>query len=654
MHKLSLRSTAVALAVACVLFIAGTQNGALSQESLIAASTINVNTTADENGTGPNCSLREAITTANTNANFGGCTGAAGGPFTVNVPAGTYSLTNGEIRIGTTAGTNISINGAGSATTIIRQAAATCTTAGNARVFNLDDNQVGNITVAITGVTISNGLGTSFGGGAILGGGNNDSLNLSNSVLSGNCQNAQNDGGAISWSVDGDLTISNTSFVGNSSLRGAGAVLYGAGLNAGSSHTLTITGSTFSGNTASGTNGGAILLIKQGSGGVPTFNINGNIFTGNSATGTNGGSGNGGAIYISSGILNLGNTSANVIVGNTATVGAAGGLSVHGGTVNAANNWWGCNAGPNSAGCDSSDNPVAATVTLAPWVVLSASASPNPIQVNQTSTLTADVLHNSSGGSLTPSQVTALVGRPVTWGSVTRGTLSNVQTSIQSNGTAAATFTASSAGSGGAGATMDNATVAASVTINKATTTSAITSDTPDPSAVGQPVTVNFHMASGTGSSPTSPTGSVTVTDGKDSCTGSINASGDGTCTITLTTAGSRPLTATYQGDANFSASPASAAAPHTVNGTTAASVSISGRVMDAAGSGLRGARVSIVDPSGNAFNVVTNSFGYYRFDLIRAGQSYTVTAAQRGFRFAAKLVSVNDQLSDLNFVAAP
>src|SRR5690242_2751065 len=46
-----------------------------------AASTITVTTTADENGAGAACSLREALTSANTNSNFGGCTGAAGGPF---------------------------------------------------------------------------------------------------------------------------------------------------------------------------------------------------------------------------------------------------------------------------------------------------------------------------------------------------------------------------------------------------------------------------------------------------------------------------------------------------------------------------------------------------------------------------------------------
>jgi DNA-binding beta-propeller fold protein YncE len=79
-------------------------------------------------------------------------------------------------------------------------------------------------------------------------------------------------------------------------------------------------------------------------------------------------------------------------------------------------------------------------------------------------------------------------------------------------------------------------------------TTTTITSDNPDPSAVGQAVVVNFSVTSTSGT----PTGSVTVSDGVDSCTGTVES---GICTITLTTPGTRTLTATYAGDANFNGS---------------------------------------------------------------------------------------------------
>jgi hypothetical protein len=95
----------------------------------------------------------------------------------------------------------------------------------------------------------------------------------------------------------------------------------------------------------------------------------------------------------------------------------------------------------------------------------------------------------------------------------------------------------------------------------KAPTTTAITSDTPDPSAVGQAVVVNFTVTSASGT----PTGNVTVSDGAGTtCTGAL-AGGAGSCTLTSTCAGAKTLTATYAGDANFNGS-TSAGEGHTVN----------------------------------------------------------------------------------------
>jgi uncharacterized delta-60 repeat protein len=85
-------------------------------------------------------------------------------------------------------------------------------------------------------------------------------------------------------------------------------------------------------------------------------------------------------------------------------------------------------------------------------------------------------------------------------------------------------------------------------TVNKADTTTTITTDSPDPSVVGQAIAVNFSVTSSSGT----PTGNLTVSDGIDSCTGSVV---DGTCSLTLMTSGVRTLTATYAGDANFNGS---------------------------------------------------------------------------------------------------
>jgi len=85
-------------------------------------------------------------------------------------------------------------------------------------------------------------------------------------------------------------------------------------------------------------------------------------------------------------------------------------------------------------------------------------------------------------------------------------------------------------------------------TVNPASTTTAITSNLPNPSVAGQAVAVHFSVTSTGGT----PTGNVTVSDGAASCVASVAA---GSCNLTPTIAGSRTLTASYAGDASFSPS---------------------------------------------------------------------------------------------------
>jgi CSLREA domain-containing protein len=87
-------------------------------------------------------------------------------------------------------------------------------------------------------------------------------------------------------------------------------------------------------------------------------------------------------------------------------------------------------------------------------------------------------------------------------------------------------------------------------------TTTTITQDTPDPSLVGVAVPINFSVVSNVSGAPT-PTGNVTITVNDlsgDTCTGSLSG-GTGTCNLTLTTVGSKTLTATYNADSNFNGS---------------------------------------------------------------------------------------------------
>jgi len=96
--------------------------------------------------------------------------------------------------------------------------------------------------------------------------------------------------------------------------------------------------------------------------------------------------------------------------------------------------------------------------------------------------------------------------------------------------------------------------------VTRAPTSTAITSDAPDPSRTGETVTIHYtaQPTQGTGT----PTGNVTVSDGSNPCTATVAA---GQCEITFTTAGSKTLTATYAGDSDFDVS-TSAGEPHTVN----------------------------------------------------------------------------------------
>jgi len=102
------------------------------------------------------------------------------------------------------------------------------------------------------------------------------------------------------------------------------------------------------------------------------------------------------------------------------------------------------------------------------------------------------------------------------------------------------------------------------VTIGKANTTTAITSDAPDPSVVGQPVTVQWTVSvSAPGAAGAALTGNVTVSDGTNQCVAVVSA---GQCNIIFTSAGAKSITATYAGDTNYNGSSSTPATAHQVN----------------------------------------------------------------------------------------
>jgi len=88
-----------------------------------------------------------------------------------------------------------------------------------------------------------------------------------------------------------------------------------------------------------------------------------------------------------------------------------------------------------------------------------------------------------------------------------------------------------------------------------------IVSGVPTTTVVGEPWTVTAKV-SGAGATPS---GSVSIGDGTQACTATLDASGQGSCSLTFAHAGSYTITAAYAGDANYAPS-ASAPLTHVVN----------------------------------------------------------------------------------------
>ena len=85
----------------------------------------------------------------------------------------------------------------------------------------------------------------------------------------------------------------------------------------------------------------------------------------------------------------------------------------------------------------------------------------------------------------------------------------------------------------------------------------------------------------------------------------------------------------------------------------TAAGVSVSGRV-SVNGAGLRNAVVILTDNQGISRSVKTTTFGYFKFDEVEVGQTYTVSVMSKQYQFTPQIVSVTDEITELNFTVEP
>lgn len=582
---------------------------------------------------------------------------------------------------------------------------------------------------SFTNVTISNNLSARSGGASPFGGGmyigNATHFALNTATISNNSVNGsggQGQGGGIYTNSNsgafGVSTITNSSFSSNSAPQFGGGIRQGQVIN----YTSPI---TFNGNT-SGTQGGAIYHTVSG-----TTTMSEAIFTGNSATT------GGGGIYNNAGNLTI---SFSLFNGNSG--GGGIGLQSAGGTVTAENNWWSCNTGPSAAPCNTA-TATAGTLDFSPWLQLRISAASTTLVTGQPTTLTASFLLNSDGGAVAASNLDTLVGRTVSWGG-SGATITSPQAAIQATGTATSTFSAAAIGAKTGTATVDSGTATVNITVNKANTSPVINTANIAPNAAsvtGQTIVVTYSVpaaapgggtptgnvtvtdgtsncvgtvAAGqcnltittagtktltatyagdanyngatspgftqvvnkantsaviTGQSGTSipqgqsftvsfavtvdapgsgtPTGNVTVSDGVESCTGTVAA---GQCQLLLTTLGARTLTATYNGDANYNTD-VSPGVGHTVLPITSASASISGRVF-AENNAVGRAVVSVLASNGTIYNTKTNSFGYFRIEGLPTGATYILNVTHRSYQFSPQVIALNEDVTDLSISA--
>ena len=226
-----------------MLTVAAVVLGAFAVTPRALAGTISVTTSADQYNTGAECSLREAIEAATTNADFGGCTGATAGPDTLNLPAGTYTLAIAPTGDDNSTG-DLDVE---SEITVDPTGVVTLDGATIDRVF--DVAAAGSLTAA--DLTITRGKTTAQGGGIS----NIGTLNLIGVTFN---DNEASIGGGIS--SDATATLRNVTISGNR------ATDFGGGLSIDGPATLnnvTIANNTAD-NDANGTGNGGGILVDSG------------------------------------------------------------------------------------------------------------------------------------------------------------------------------------------------------------------------------------------------------------------------------------------------------------------------------------------------------------------------------------------------------
>ena len=86
-------------------------------------------------------------------------------------------------------------------------------------------------------------------------------------------------------------------------------------------------------------------------------------------------------------------------------------------------------------------------------------------------------------------------------------------------------------------------------------------------------------------------------------------------------------------------------------DGVNPCTVMVSGRVFTTGGLALRNAVVMLIDSQGFRRTATTSSFGLYSFDNVFPFQTYTITVSSKRYRFTPRVMTINDNVANLDFV---
>ena len=640
------------------------------------------------------CTLRAAITEAN----------ALAGADIITLPAGTYTQTLVGVEDANVSGdlditSNITINGAGSGTTFIEAATAPGTAV--ERVIHFPAS---NVTAVFNDVTIRNGrqATATFGGGVRV---NNagDNVTFNNCVIRDNFSGFGG-GGIVINNATASVTLNNTTVTGNtadSSTSTNPALGGGIFLNAAGA-TLTATDSTISNNTAtSTTSGGAagagirnvgnVTLIRTtvsgnvasasagsaSGGGIEnsatggTTTLTGSTVSGNTATSSSTFNSFGGGIALFAGTFTLTDS---VVSGNTANVkgtgnGFAGGIYNQQSTLNLTNSTVSGNSSTIHAGIRAIAGGTAATTNITRSAIVnntaigegggivnfSVGAAAAVVTINN-STVGGNMTGGSAGGvenvatstgnatvNINYSTVAGNAANTDNTGADGGGGLinfANTMTGVPSINLTNSIVADNTIGTGGTG--PDIAGVITSGGYNHVENTTGgtfavivgdVTGTDPGllPLALNGGTTLNYKPAVGSPVLDTIPTGT----------------SGCGVAPFDVDQRGfMRPT------DSNNDMVPACEKGSVEVLTPTAAMASISGRVLESAGSkrGLANAGITMTDAAGVTRRARTNAFGYFQLADVATGQTYIFDVSAKRYQFQSQVVNVNNDLEDLTF----